>query len=45
MCELTIEQYNEMFDEDLLPNHHDFLKNLYIHDTTINHIDRIRKNN
>lgn len=45
MCELTIEQYNEMFDEDLLLNHHDFLKNLYIHDTTIKHIDRIRKNN
>ena len=45
MCELTIEQYNEMFDDNLLPNHHDFLKNLYIPDNSIKHIDRIRQNN
>jgi adenylyl-sulfate kinase len=45
MCELTIDQYNEMFDDKLLPNHHDILKDLHMHDYTIKHADRVRQNN
>lgn len=45
MCELTLEQYNELYNDELLPNHHDILKDLYIHVPSIKHSDRVTKNN
>jgi adenylylsulfate kinase len=45
MCELTIEKYNELHDEKLLPNHHDMVKDLYIHVPSITHSDRVTRNN
>lgn len=45
MCEITIEQYNKMFNENLSSNHHDSLKDLHMHDYSIKHADRVRKNN
>ena len=44
MCEITIEQYNEMFDDKLSPNHHDSLKDLHMHNYTVTHSDRVRQN-